>query len=101
MNPLAWLLGRRTVTVPCTVEIERTAESFHVHAVPEGIQLRPGDSVVVHGMPEDVAFGEVRSFETTATVTRAGPIERQWVQIRALFEIAELYEVGFQPKETP
>jgi hypothetical protein len=52
-------------------------------------------------MPEDVAFGEVRSFETTATVTRAGPIERQWVQIRALFEIAELYEVGFQPKETP
>ena len=53
-----WLPRRRTVTVPCTLEIERTADSFHACAVPEGIDLRPGDKVVVHNAPERLAFGE-------------------------------------------
>ena len=30
---MAWLNGRRTVDVPCTVEIEQTSESLHAHVV--------------------------------------------------------------------
>jgi len=36
-----------------------------------------------------------------ATVTRAGLIDRLWTQAIGLFELTELYEVGFAPKDTP
>jgi hypothetical protein len=95
----AILGGGRTVEVPCTVEIERTAEFFFANAIPEGIELRPGDRVVVHGAPDHIAFGETLRFETTATVHRAGPLTRWWTQWSALFEVTELYHCGFEPKE--
>ncbi len=91
--------GPRTVTVPCVLEIERTADSFHAHAVPEGIVLRPGDRVVVHGAPERLAFGERVVLRSHATVTRAGPLERLRTRFAAVFELTELYHVGFEPKE--
>ena len=89
----------RHSTVPCTVEIENTAESLHAHAIPEGVMLRPGDSVQVHGAPWQVPYGETLCVECSATVTRAGPLARAWTQFVALLEITELYDVGFQPKE--
>ena len=46
-----------TIEVPCTVEIEQTAESFHAHAIPRDVAIRPGDRVLVHGAPAHVAFG--------------------------------------------
>lgn len=91
--------GNETFEVPCTVEIERTADSFHAYAVPEGVFLRPGDQVVVHGTPDHVAFGEIMRFETRATVHRAGPLTRLWTQWVAIFELTELYHCGFEPKE--
>lgn len=91
--------GPRRLEVPCIVEIERTADSLHAHAVPEGIVLRPGDRVVVHGTPDHVNFGERVVFETRATVLRAGPLERAWMQLVAILELTELYHVGFEPKE--
>lgn len=89
----------RTVTVPCLLEIERTADSFHAHAVPEGVVLRPGDRVVVHGAPERLEFGERVVLRSHATVTRAGPLERLRTRFAAVFELTELYHVGFEPKE--
>ena len=89
----------RTITVPCVVEIERTADSFHAHAVPEGIVLRPGDRVVVHGAPGRVEFGQRETMRSYATVTRAGPLERLRTRFAAVFELTELYHVGFEPKE--
>jgi len=89
----------RIITVPCTVEIEQTFDSFHAHAVPEGIMLRPGDRVVVNGAPEGIAFGESTSFETTATVYRAGPFTRLWTELSAFVELTELYHCGFEPEE--
>jgi hypothetical protein len=91
--------GPRTITVPCVLEIERTADSFHAHAVPEGITLRPGDRVVVHGAPERVEFGQRGVMRSYATVTRAGPLERLRTRLAAVFELTELYHVGFEPKE--
>jgi hypothetical protein len=98
-----WGVGRgifgTTEEVPCTVEIERTADSFHAYAVPEGVYLNPGDQVVVHHAPTHVAFGERYSFETRATVHRANALTRWWTQWVAIFELAELYHCGFEPKE--
>lgn len=90
--------GRR-FEVPCTVEVERSFDSFHVYAVPENVTLRPGDEVIVHGAPSHVEFGEKYSFETSATVIRAGFFRRHWTQLRSILELAELYHVGFEPKE--
>ena len=47
----------RTLTVECDVDIEQTPESLHAHAVPDGIDIRPGDSVLVHDTPT-VPFGQ-------------------------------------------
>lgn len=99
MSPLTWLLGGRTVEVPCTIDIEQSFDSLHAHAIPEGIMLRPGDRVLVHGAPEHIAYGEVRSYQATATVYRAGWLERAWVEASAILELTELYHCGFEPKE--
>ena len=93
-----WGSAGRTVEVMCDVDIEQTAESLHAHAVPDGIEIRPGDVVRVHGMPADIAFGERVAFRCKATVIRAGAIERIWAEFSSLFELTELYEVGFQPQ---
>jgi hypothetical protein len=90
--------GRR-FDVPCTVEIEQSFDSFHAYAVPENVVLRPGDQVIVHGAPSQVAFGEKYSFETSATIIRAGFFRRHWTQFRSILELTELYHVGFEPKE--
>ena len=96
----AWwrITGSHTIEVPCTVEIEQTGESLHAHAIPEGIELRPGDRVVVHGAPSGIPFGERASYECRATVYRASWAERAWMQAVALAELTELYHVGFEPK---
>lgn len=93
------ITGPRTITVPCLVEIEQSFDSLHAHAVPEGIMLRPGDRVVVNGAPDGIAFGESTSYETTATVYRAGPLTRLWTEFAAITELTELYHCGFQPKD--
>ena len=95
------LFGRETVWVNADIDIEKTAESFHAYAVPDGIDIRPGDVVMVHGVPTDIGFGERLVMQCQASVTRAGPLLRLWTAFAAMFELTELYEVGFMPKETP
>ena len=90
------MFGRRTIEVTCTVDIEQTPESLHAHAIPDGVEIRPGDTVVVHGVPTEVLFGDRVTMQCRATVIRASLPERLWTQARALLELTELYEVGFQ-----
>jgi hypothetical protein len=94
MSPL-----RRSVTVMCLVDIEQSAESFHAHALPDGIEIRPGDIVTVHDVPTDIAFGRRVSCRCRATVIRAGWLRRAITRLTAIFELTELYEVGFAPRE--
>ncbi|HET7882642.1 MAG TPA: hypothetical protein VFL55_17290 [Acetobacteraceae bacterium] len=89
----------RRVDVPCTLDIERSAESLHAHAMPEGVVIRPGDSVLLHGAPSRIGFGERMRLECTATVVRAGMMGRWRAQLGGLLAVTELFEVGFQPKE--
>ncbi|HQT77864.1 MAG: hypothetical protein B7Z80_26445 [Rhodospirillales bacterium 20-64-7] len=91
----------RRIDVPCLVDIEQTAASLHAHAIPEGIELRPGDRVLVHGAPSHVAFGERVQLQCRATVIRATALERWWTQLTSLLEFTALYEVGFERRETP
>ena len=95
---MSWL-AREAVEVPVTLDIEQTAESFHAYAVPEGIDIRPGDEVVVHGAPARVGFGERRVVQCQATVLRAGPLRRAWTRLAGWFTLTELYEVGFEARE--
>jgi hypothetical protein len=93
------LFGGQTLEVGCDVDIEKTQASFHAYAVPDGVDIRPGDRVMVHGAPTTIGFGEHVSFRSTATVIRAGWFGRLAVKISQFFELTELYEVGFQPVE--
>jgi hypothetical protein len=93
------LLSEGTVTIRADIDIEKTAESFHAYAIPDGIDIRPGDIVIVHGVPTDIGFGERLITQCSATVYRAGPLLRLWTAFTAMFELTELYEVGFDAKE--
>ena len=87
--------SRRAFDVPCTVEIENSPETLHAHVELDGIEVGPGDEVIVHGAPTEVAFGEKIVARCHATVRRAGPIERMKAKIHGYLELTELYEVGF------
>lgn len=92
------MIGRRTFDTPCRVEIEHSEEFLCAHVeLADGVVAEPGDRVRVHGGGFDVPFGERRVFERTATVARAGPLERLWTRFAGHFELAELYEVSFSP----
>jgi len=87
----------RTVELTCAIDIEQTQESFHAHAIPQDVEINPGDMILVHGAPTAIGFGETFTGECRATLLRANPLRRLWTEITSIFEITELYEVGFQP----
>ena len=89
----------RRIEVECAIDIEQTHDSFHAHAVPEGVDIRPGDAVLVHDAPRDIRFGDRFARRGRATVLRAGPLARAWQHVAGLFELTELYEVGFQARK--
>ena len=92
-------LLRRRQDVSCTIEIEHSAESLHAHVEIEGdIAIEPGDQVLVHDAPTDVPYGERIVVRRTATVIRAGLIERIWTRLAGNFELTELYDVSFSER---
>ncbi|GJD94612.1 hypothetical protein [Methylobacterium iners] len=92
-------IGRETIEVPCTVEIEQTPESLHAHVTLDAaFEIEPGDEVQVHGAPTSVPYGERIVVQRTATITRAGKLERLWTKLAGHFELTELYEVSFSER---
>jgi hypothetical protein len=93
---IGFLFGaRETFVVPCTVELEQTAEFMQANVSLQGIEVEVGDTVLVHDAPTGVAFGEHQFFERTATVTRANALDRFLTKLGAYLELTELYETGF------
>jgi hypothetical protein len=90
----------RRVEVPCTIEIEQTPEYLYAHTTPEGIDIGPGDRVLVHGAPANIRFGDRISVMGTATVIRATVFGRFWARVNGLMSLFELYDVGFEPEES-
>ena len=91
---------RRSLDVPCTIEVEHTPRSLHAHVDLQGIEVGPGDSVLVHDAPIHVGFGERVVRRSHATVTKAGRIARLWTKVAAFLELTELYEVSFTPRRS-
>ena len=89
----AW---RRTVHVPCTLDLEATQEHFHAHVELHGVEVNEGDEVLVHGAPTRIAAGEKRTMEAKATVHHASPLKRFMTRILGTSEVTSLYEVGFE-----
>jgi hypothetical protein len=82
----------------CRIEVEQSPDHFHAHVKLEGnVPIFPGDSVQVHGAPVIISFGEKVSFDRNATVRRAGLLRRLWTKVAGHLEMAELYEVSFNP----
>ena len=92
----AWFLARRTVTVPCTIDLENTHEHFHAHVDLKGVDIDIADEVLVHGAPDRIAINEVRTMESTATVKKASLPRRLWERVVGRTHIMEMYEVGFE-----
>jgi F420-0:gamma-glutamyl ligase-like protein len=90
-------LMRYTLEVPCTVDIAQTPELLHAHVVLDGIDIGPGDAVLVHDAPTRVAYGEHIVCDRQATIVRAGWLGRLWTRVTARFELGVLYEVSFSP----
>ncbi len=93
--------GRRGIEVPCTVDIEQSFDSLHAHVDLEGIEVGPGDEVLVHDAPTKVGYGEHIVCQRRATVVRASWLERLWTKATARLELTELYEVGFSSWRKP
>lgn len=81
--------------VNCHVDMSNTSEYLYAHVDLDGLQVGPGDQVLVHDPIVDIPFGEVLSYQRTATVSKAGLLSRLWVYLTARLEITLLYEVSF------
>jgi hypothetical protein len=90
------LFTREKIHAPCTIEIENTFDRLAAHVdLDGGIEIQPGDEVLVHGEDIHVAYGEKLTLRRDATVTRASAIERMATKLAARLELTELYEVSF------
>jgi len=81
--------------VPCTVEIVHSFDSLHAHVDLDGVEVGPGDEVIVHGAPTDAAPGETIICRRTATVIRGTWLDRLRARAEGYLELTELFEVGF------
>jgi hypothetical protein len=91
-----WFVMRRRFEVPCTIDLESTHDHFHAHVNLEGVEVDPGDAVLVHGAPSRIAFGTQQQIASKATVERASWLRRQFVKLTGGTELYELYDVGFE-----
>lgn len=83
-------------TVPCVVELEATHDHFHAHVHLLGVQVEPGDSVLLHNGPSHIPFGTQRQYDSVAEVERAGVLRRAWTKLTGRFGFQDLYDVGFE-----
>jgi hypothetical protein len=91
-----WFVMRRRVVVPCTIDLEATHDHFHAHVDLQGVEVDPGDAVLVHNAPSRIPFGTQQQIASQATVERASWLRRQFVKLTGGTELYELYDVGFE-----
>ena len=89
----AWFVMRRRIEVACTIDLESTHDHFHAHVDLDGVEVDPGDQVLVHNAPTHIPFGTQRTYASRATVQRASWLRRQFVKLTGG---TELYDVGFE-----
>ena len=85
----------RSVDIACSLDVAHTAETLHAHVTLEGVDVGPGDTVLVHDAPAAIGYGEHVLCARRATVVRAGWLRRAWTRLAGSFELLSLFEVGF------
>jgi len=85
----------RTFALTCDIDIEQSWESLHAHAIPDGVEIEAGDIIIVHDTESTLEAAHYIG-QRDATLIRAGFWRRHWTRFCSIFEIAELFEVGFQ-----
>jgi hypothetical protein len=90
-----WMTGRQTLEVPCTVDLEQTTESLHAYVELDGIEVGPGDQVMIHDAPTSVDFGDRIICRRRATVVRGSALDNFLARLAGYLELTELYEVSF------
>jgi hypothetical protein len=93
---VVWVSWRRTVTVPCEIDLAATEETFHAHVSLQGVEVNEGDAVLVHKAPSRIAIGATQHLTSTATVSQASWPRRLLVRVLGTSGITDLYEVGFE-----
>jgi len=88
----------RVSTVPCRVELAHTADDCYAHVILKGVEIGPGDEVLVHNPPTRINWGERYAVERRATVSRASWWQRLKTFAFARFELDLLYEVSFSER---
>lgn len=92
----------RAVEVPCTIDIENTLDSLHAYVELQGVEVGPGDEVLIIDAPTELpAYGERLVCERRAAVVRASWLERLRTHLGSHLELTELYEVGFHSWRCP
>jgi hypothetical protein len=91
-----WFFRRRTVRVPCQLDLEATHDHFHAHVKLEGVEVGPGDAVRVERAPDRIDFGERTTLSSRAEVGRASWLRRRWTRLVGALQFQELYDVGFE-----
>jgi uncharacterized Zn finger protein len=87
---------KKTENVDCTIRVQNTWEALQAHVELDGdIKIQPGDEVIVHGERVVVPYGQSIELRRTATVIRAGAIERAWTRLTGDLEFMELCEFSF------
>jgi hypothetical protein len=86
---------RHQIDLPCTVDLEQTIESLHAYVEIDGVEIRPGDRVIVHDPPTQVEFGERLVCNRRATIVRANFFGSVMARLQGYLELTELYEVSF------
>jgi hypothetical protein len=92
----AWFVQRRRIEVPCSLDLESTHDHLHAHVELRGVEVEPGDTVLVHGAPARIPYGERQVLESEATVEQASWLRRQFIKVVGVREFYELYDVGFE-----
>jgi hypothetical protein len=91
---------RKRVDVDCMIHVANTWERLEAHVeLSGGLKIQPGDEVIVHGAPVKVPYGKTAVFARTATVIRAGALERTWTRMTGDLEFMELCEFSFSSGE--
>lgn len=85
-----------TNEVPCVIDVENTFDNVYAHVdLKANIPVGPGDSVRVNGGPIVAPYGSKFTLFRTATVERAGRVERAFTKLTGKLECLELLEVTF------
>lgn len=89
---MSWLSRREETS--CIVRVSHRFEDLSAHVeLGDGVEVGPGDSVLVHGDRIEPRYGEVSVERRRVTVIRAGWIERTWLRLTGDLGCLSLFEI--------